>query len=602
MNRDYQKLNADTSQVVSAFKNKIAKVGFKFVLAGIDPEGNCTNGIVRHYSSKNFWNADSLQDFTFTWPPERYLNFYIVKSINLAPAYTFLPGIGIPNHADAVVCESWLVGSIGTATPANSRVLTHEVGHWFGLPHIWGVSNAPGVACGDDFVDDTPVTKGFVSCNINNAAVCDPNFEENVQNYMDYAPCKLMFTNGQSDYMHETIELGLNKRDQLVSMTNLNSTGVLGNPPCRNKADFVASYTAVCKGESIAFSNQSQTGADSVQLTWFIEGGIPSVASDPVIEIRFPDTGIFEIKLLVTSTQTIDSISKFIRVTDGEKGLPAPQMYSFEDGRLPDEFKTYNFESSGIQWEVLKTTGAVNTQSCVFLNHANGINSDHRSYLETPYYDLSKNNKPSMSFYYSYAKKYPNQADSFRLEYTLDCGKSWNIFQGLHSTQIMSNLTGGIVASAFYPKTSKDWRKLNLTNSFEQIFKNQPSVKFRFYFKSDPRANGSNNIFIDEINISDESITGVTNNKDEPAIQIYPNPSNSLVIIDIKSDDLGESEIEIGNLTNFSTEIIKPVYTYEGKTRFILNTMGHMQPGIYFLRIKKEGYTEIIRKIVLLEK
>ncbi|MBK7697078.1 MAG: hypothetical protein IPI30_23080 [Saprospiraceae bacterium] len=59
------------------------------MLAGIDPEGNCTNGIVRHYSSKNFWNADSLQDFTFTWPPERYLNFYIVKSINLAPAYTF---------------------------------------------------------------------------------------------------------------------------------------------------------------------------------------------------------------------------------------------------------------------------------------------------------------------------------------------------------------------------------------------------------------------------------------------------------------------------------------------------------------------------------
>lgn len=70
--------------------------------------------------------------------PDKYLNFYIVKSINIAPAYTFLPDIGIPEYADAIVCESRLVGSIGTATSANSRVLTHEVGHWFGLPHIWG--------------------------------------------------------------------------------------------------------------------------------------------------------------------------------------------------------------------------------------------------------------------------------------------------------------------------------------------------------------------------------------------------------------------------------------------------------------------------------
>lgn len=91
LNRDYQKLNADTAQVVSAFKDKIANVGFKFVLAGIDPEGNCTNGITRHFTSKTFWNADSLQDFTYTWPPEKYLNFYIVKSINIAPAYTFYP-------------------------------------------------------------------------------------------------------------------------------------------------------------------------------------------------------------------------------------------------------------------------------------------------------------------------------------------------------------------------------------------------------------------------------------------------------------------------------------------------------------------------------
>lgn len=602
LNRDYQKLNADTAQVVSAFKDKIANVGFKFVLAGIDPEGNCTNGITRHFTSKTFWNADSLQDFTYTWPPEKYLNFYIVKSINIAPAYTFLPGIGIPNYADAIVSESWLVGSIGTATTANSRALTHEVGHWFGLPHIWGVSNAPGVACGDDNVEDTPITKGFVSCNVNNSTICDPTVQENVQNYMDYAPCKLMFTTGQSEYMHETIELGLNGRNQLVSMSNLNFTGVNGNQPCIIKAEFAASYNAICKGETITFSNQSQTGADSAQITWIIEGGNPSVSNDPVIDVRFPDTGIFEIKLLLRGTQKMDSISKFVKVSDGEKGLTTPQMYSFENGSLPNEFSAYNLEASGIQWEVIKTAGAANSQACVFLNHASGNFSDHRSYLETPYYDISQNNKPSMSFYYAYAKKHPNQADSFRLEYTLDCGRTWNLYQGIHSTQIMSNLTGGINASAFYPKTSKDWRKLNLTNNFESLFKNQPSVKFRFYFKSDPRASGSNNIFIDEININDESITGISYQENKNSIHIYPNPSNSLVYVDVYGENLNESEIEIVNFTNYTLEKIKPTYTPEGKISLILNTSGNMMPGIYFIRIKKAGGAEISRKIVILDK
>ena len=29
--------------------------------------------------------------------------------------------------------------------------MTHEVGHWLGLRHIWGDAN-----CGDDFCADTP--------------------------------------------------------------------------------------------------------------------------------------------------------------------------------------------------------------------------------------------------------------------------------------------------------------------------------------------------------------------------------------------------------------------------------------------------------------
>ena len=72
--------------------------------------------------------------------------------------------------------------------------------------------------------------------------------------------------------------------------------------------------------------------------------------------------------------------------------------------------------------------------------------------------------------------------------------------------------------------------------------------------------------------------------------------------MDVYGEDLNESEIEIGNLTNYTIEKIKPSYTPEGKIRLILNTSGNMLPGIYFIRIKKAGGAEISRKIVILDK
>nr|MBP8033460.1 hypothetical protein [Bacteroidia bacterium] len=104
LNRDYQKKNADTAVITSTFTNNIANVGFAFELASIDPDGNCTNGIVRHYTYKTNWDANNLDEFVFSWPTDRYLNIYIVKTINInATAYTFLPGIGIPPNADVIV-------------------------------------------------------------------------------------------------------------------------------------------------------------------------------------------------------------------------------------------------------------------------------------------------------------------------------------------------------------------------------------------------------------------------------------------------------------------------------------------------------------------
>ena len=143
LNRDYRKQNADTSVVVAAFKNIIGDAKIEFQLATKDPNGDCTDGIIRHWDASTNWTG-SLAEYAYTWNPTRYLNVYVVRTINSnAAGYTFLPGSGIPAAMDAIVILSTYVGSIGTGNVGTSRALTHEVGHWLNLPHVWGGTNQP---------------------------------------------------------------------------------------------------------------------------------------------------------------------------------------------------------------------------------------------------------------------------------------------------------------------------------------------------------------------------------------------------------------------------------------------------------------------------
>jgi hypothetical protein len=80
LNRDFNKLNADTSNVVLPFKTLIGDTKFVFQLATKDPNGICTNSIIRHYDVNTNWIGD-VSDYQYTWNPTRYLNFYVVKSI-----------------------------------------------------------------------------------------------------------------------------------------------------------------------------------------------------------------------------------------------------------------------------------------------------------------------------------------------------------------------------------------------------------------------------------------------------------------------------------------------------------------------------------------
>jgi len=90
-------------------------------------------------------------------------------------------------------------------TVANSRRVSHEIGHYLNLLHLWGGKED---CTGTDEVDDTPPQKGpntgrpvFPHVTCKNG----PNGDM-FMNFMDYTDVGCMFTKGQVLRMHQTLQ------------------------------------------------------------------------------------------------------------------------------------------------------------------------------------------------------------------------------------------------------------------------------------------------------------------------------------------------------------------------------------------------------------
>ena len=166
LNRDFRKLNSDTSAIIAPYQAVASDSRIEFRLAQIDPEGNCTNGIDRIYSHKTDYANDGSK--LNPWPRDKYLNVWVIRTMESVgtAGYAYYPSstatYGAP--VDGIIIIHSYIGSIGTASVGTSRALTHEVGHWLNLPHCWGSTNEPEVGCGDEGVNDTPPTAGHDNC------------------------------------------------------------------------------------------------------------------------------------------------------------------------------------------------------------------------------------------------------------------------------------------------------------------------------------------------------------------------------------------------------------------------------------------------------
>ena len=237
LNRDYNKLNADTIEVVSGFDTIIANVKLEFRLATKDFLGNCTNGIERIYTIETYVgdNGSKLNQ----WPRERYLNVWTVANMeNGVAGYSQYPSAVIDGQsalADGVIIRHNYIGRIGTGAEFASRALTHEVGHYLDLAHPWGSTNDPGVECGDDGVNDTPVTEGSDNCQNLKDFTCSSTAIADV--LYDFAGITAGI-GGTTDPTTPPIPLLGEENFTRLQMSHFQASGVSTNPNASGKFSF----------------------------------------------------------------------------------------------------------------------------------------------------------------------------------------------------------------------------------------------------------------------------------------------------------------------------------------------------------------------------
>jgi hypothetical protein len=193
-----------------------------FVAATIDPNGNplAVPGVNRvtsfgagPFADTDFDSGDGgfeIKPATI-WDRSTYANVWTADlqggllGYAQFPSNSTLPGFpadGGSEFNDGVVCGYGTIGSRdlpGTANTYNlGRTLTHEIGHWIGLRHIWGDGNCNA----DDFVADTPNagSSNFGCPGGTNSCTGGQNpGNDMIENYMDYTDdsCMDLFTAGQ---------------------------------------------------------------------------------------------------------------------------------------------------------------------------------------------------------------------------------------------------------------------------------------------------------------------------------------------------------------------------------------------------------------------
>ncbi len=565
----------------------------EFCLAKKDPQGRCTNGIVRIQSSLTNHQSYQRGDLAnlSSWDAARYMNIYVVKSIaGNVLGYASFPGG--PVDQDGAVMVHNAFGRIGTVTSPNNmgRTGTHELGHWFGLYHTFNGGCGIDTCADGDLVCDTPpvINPNFGCPTTANTCSNDiPNVNDQVQNYMDYTndACKSMFTQGQKTRMQATLNT---MRTNIWTQFNLISTGCdsgFVSPVCNVVADFTSNADTVCVGNAVLFTNKSLNNPTSYQ--WSFAGGLPPTSTNANQQVTYNTLGTYLVKLVVTGSTGIDSITinNYITVTNPQPGQALPFVEGFETSVFPPNNITIDNPDFGITWGRDTIAVAYQGSGSTKINNLINTNYGQSDALILPTFDFTSfTGTPYLFFKWAYAKSDVNYSDELLVLISNDCGVNWT--QIFYRTGTAMT-TGPTQTTPYIPTASTVWKTANINLATYATYQN---VQIKIVNVTD----GGNNLYIDNINLGINLIS-VEQINHENYMTLFPNPAKNNFTIKFPNNigkTLQLSLIDIsGRILYQNNRVIN-----SSAENFILPP--DLSKGIYFVSIEINGVA-INKKLIL---
>jgi PKD repeat protein len=612
LNTDYNRLNADTSitrnTAEAPFKPFAASMDIVFKLAKIDPNGECTNGIVRVNAPTLTYNAgedckDGSLGGSDQWPRDEYFNIWIVNSIDndgepgIILGYAYYPYGGAGGTGYGILIRNDAFGSIETADNSDGRTLTHEMGHALGLAHIfdapWGEDDACHTSdcfgTGDYCCDTPPQKAPNWSCSqVWNSCPEVPTNDaygfdayDQIENYMSYNACQNMFSIDQAGIMNFNF-IDIDFLAGLISPSNIVATGV-NDPEILCKAEFESYHKDICPGTIVDFNDFSFHNPTS--WTWVISPGMEGVdynfvggtdGSSQYPSIAFLTSASYDVELTVSDgvTSNTELKAQYIFVN------PSPASLPFSDG-----FEGYStlastnnwsvFNDAGEAFEIVENVAHTGARSVRLLNFGEP-NGEWDELISAPV-DLSVidplTGTVTMTFHYSYNRRVPSTDEWLKVYISNDCGRTWVQRKTIHGLQL-SPLD---VNSPWSPVASSDWNTVHLSNITSAYFVENFRYKFKF------ESNGGNNFYLDDINIYSGGINSLSDEEFIQGLSLYPNPADNELNVNFKLASNGTAHLQITDLAGKELEK-RSLNVTEGENTILLETAKYAS-GVYLLHI-----------------
>jgi hypothetical protein len=321
-----------------------ADLGIEFCMAQRTPTGTATNGIDRvKKTTAQYATMTSVETMKAAtqWDPTKYFNIWTVyfsdtssAEMNGTLGYAQFPSTSTLSdlnanegaaNTDGLVVDYRCFGSSAIAAGPyftgyeGGRTATHEIGHCFGLIHIWGdapnsdgSANPPVSDCsGTDYCADTPAA-GYehYDCGTFDSCPSSPG-NDMPENYMDYSPdsCMNIFTLNQKD----RIVTVMNNSIRRASLKTSNACTSLGTEKY-DSLDKVQLYPNPAKNViNISVSQAELPDSFTVynNLGQAVESRKIGSVNDLSINTSSYSTGIYLIKILKdNSSKTLQFIKE----------------------------------------------------------------------------------------------------------------------------------------------------------------------------------------------------------------------------------------------------------------------------------------------------